>query len=300
VKFSIVFENSGDEIPLNVVYNHELFEFFVHKVKEEQQNAFSDEGVLYQSVDEKLTHLHWAISKTNEVLYDIINQNFDQHHNLENYLDQKFLNKLHSDWVFSHNNQVNIDDLRFSNCASKSKLGNRLHNQYPDEIRILETAPAMEKIGYIYPFREVNMGIHRLESQFSNIEFKADKKWEVFENPFVDTMISNNDVVNFSFGYTYVGRQYYNKFKYFDTELKNPDHYNFETLEFAFQVNLNKTETIPFSQEFINWTKEKNIPMVAEQVPIANVENLDKNLFEYRKVLFRNSKENNKAKLVIN
>jgi hypothetical protein len=122
----------------------------------------------------------------------------------------------------------------------------------------------------------------------------------VFDNPFLDNMISNNDVVNFSFGYTYVGRQYYNKFKHFDSNLDCPDHYNYETLEFAFQLNFLKPETIPFSKESLNWATSQNIKLVAEQIPIANIINLENNLVEYRKMLYRNSRDNNRVKIVLN
>lgn len=299
MKFSMVFDNSGDEIPFKVVYNHELFEFFIDKVQKNKQNSFTDDKKLYKLVDKKITHLHWAISKTNEVIYDLIGKNFDQHTNLQNYLDQYFLNKTHSDWVFSHDNKVDIDELRYSANVDRAILGNKLHELYPDNVRKIDTAPAMEKLGYIYPFREINMGIHRLENSFSDIEFKSDLKWEVFENPFLDTMVSNNDSVNFSFGYTYVGRQYYNKFKFFDTDLEHPDHYNFEKLEYAFQMNLRQPETIPFSKEFVNWAQLKNIKCISEQIPIANISNLGNNIFEYRKILFRNSRDNNRAVLKI-
>ena len=213
MKFSLVFDNSGDSLPFEVKHNHELFEFFVDQANTHTQNSFSNDRELYNDLDKKITHLHWAISKTNEVLYDLVGKSFEQHTDLENYLDQRFLNKQHSDWVFSHRHDIDIDKLRFSSNLSQARLGNLLHELYPDEIRLIKTAPAMEKLGYIYPFREVNIGIHDLESSFVNMEFKADNKWEVFENPFRDTMISSNDIVNFSFGYTYVGRQYYNKFK---------------------------------------------------------------------------------------
>lgn len=300
MKFSLVFDNSGDILPFEVVQNHELFEFFVDKSNQQSQNSFSDDRELYKDLDKKITHLHWAISKTNEVLYDLVGETFQQHNNLENYLDQSFLNKLHSDWVFSHNHNIDIDQLRFSELLAQAKLGSRLHEMYPDEIRSIKTAPAMEKLGYIYPYREVNMGTHRLEASFKNLEFKSPGKWDVFNNPFVDSIITNNDIVNFSFGYTYVGRQYYNKFRFFDTELENPDHYNYETLEFAFQLSLSKPETIPFSKEALHWAESHNIKLVAEQIPIANLIDIDSKLFDYRQILYRNSRDGNSAIIILN
>ena len=139
-----------------------------------------------------------------------------------------------------------------------------------------------------------------MESFFAdNTEFKADTKWQVVENPFIASMVSNNDVVNFSFGYTYVGRQYYNKWKYFDTELECTDHYNYETLEWAFQVNLDRPETVSYSPEFEAWRLAQNVPSVTTQLPIANAIDLEKNLHHYRSILYKNSQQNNRAKLVI-
>jgi hypothetical protein len=299
MKFLLVFDNSGDTLPFEVKYNHKLFEFFVEQTNKNNQNLFSDDQELYKSLDKKITHLHWAISKTNEVLYDLVGKSFKQHTDLINYLDQKFLNILHSDWVFSHQHSVDIDKLRFSSNLDQARIGNQLHDMYSDDIRFPYLAPVLEKVGYIYPYREINMGVHRLEHNFSKLEFKADNKWDVIDNPLLDTLVTNNDIVNFSFNYTYVGRQYYNKFKFFDTNLECPDHYNYETLEFAFQINLSMPETIPFSKESIQWANSQNIKLVAEQIPIANIVDLENNLFEYRKVLYRNSRDNNRARIIL-
>jgi hypothetical protein len=301
MKFSLVFDNSGDTLPFNVVYNHELLAFFVEKANAAEQNSFFNDQVLFKQLDQKLTHLHWALSKTNEVLYDLIKRSFRQQDILQNYFDQDFLNAIHCEWVHSQKFTVDIDALRHSLVSSQAKIGNILHNMYPDEIRVIKVAEALEKLGYIYPYEEVNMGVHRLESSFikSNLEFKADQKWNVFDNPFVDTVISNNDVVNFSFGYTYVGRQYYDKFANFDTNLQYNDHYNYEQLEFAFQLNLAKPQTIPYSSEFVEWANNHNIKPMTTQLPIANLANIDSNLFEYRKILYRNSRDNNRARIVL-
>jgi len=299
MKFSLVFDKSGDTLPFEVVYNHELFEFFVDQTNKKSQNSFTNDQELYKTLDKKITHLHWAISKTNEVLYDLVSKSFKQHTDLENYLDQQFLNKLHSDWVFSHYHDIIVNDLRFSSIVSRARLGNILHDLFPDSEQVIKTAPAMDKLGYIYPYREVNLGVHRLESSFTQLEFKADEKWQVFNNPFRNTMISNNDKVNFSFGYTYVGRQYYNKFRFFDTKLECPDHFNYENLEFAFQLDLHMPETIPFSKEAQTWASGHGVKLVAEQIPIANIVDLENKLFEYRKMLYRNSRDNNRAQIIL-
>jgi hypothetical protein len=83
MKFSLVFENTGDIIPFEVVHNHELFEFFVQQSINENQNCFSDNQLVAQKVSKGLTDLHWALSNTNEVLWDLVGIKFPQSDNLE-------------------------------------------------------------------------------------------------------------------------------------------------------------------------------------------------------------------------
>ena len=301
MRFQLVFENTGDFIPFEVVHNGKLMQYFVEKVNTDSQNSFSNDRKLASDIEPKITHLHWAISKSNEVMHSLTNTLFEQKNNLDDYLDQNFLNKLHYDWVFSQQHTVNIDDFRFNANTNKARLGNILHEKYPDKIRQIRLAEALTKLGYIYPYEEVNLGVHGLEGSFvqSNLEFSAEKKWEVFANPFIDTIVSNNDIVNFSFGYTYVGRQYYDKFINFDDNLMYNDHYNYENLEFSFQLNLSKPQTIPYSKEFLDWSDKQSVKLVTTQIPIGNIPNLATNLFEYRKMLYRNSRDNNRASIIL-
>lgn len=300
MKFNLIFDNTNDIIPFEVTHNHNLFEWFVDRANQTENNSFGEEGVVYSNCDRLLTQLHWSLSKTNEVLWSLYNSTFPQSTLLTDYLDQKFLNRQHELWVKSQYHNIDIDQLRVDHHIDRNRLGNLLHELYPDNVRVIKLAEAMIKLGYIYPYEEVNLTVHRLESFFaSDIEFKADSKWEVVKNPFIESVESNNDVVNFRFGYTYVGRQYYNKWKYFDTNLDCLDHYNYETLEWAFQLNLDRPETIQYSPEFLQWCKQHNVPAMTTQLPIANVIDLDKNLHYYRTVLYKNSQQKNKAKLKI-
>ena len=301
MKFSLVFENTGDSIPFEVVYNHELFDFFVEKLISNDQNRFSDQQKIVQQVSKGLTDLHWALSNTNEVLYDLVGINFSQSDNLETYLDQSLLNRIHAEWVFSQKHKIQVHELRFSQNSNTARLGEQLHDQFSDEISETRLAVAMQHLGRILPYEDVNMAVHRLESIFTDhIEFNADSKWEVFDNPFRKTsMVSNPDRMNFTFGYTYVGRQLYNKFEYFDMNLDCKDHYNYETLEYSFNLNLQQPETVAFSPEFLAWCARHDRRPMANQVPIANMIDLDKHLTEYRKILYNNSQADNSASIIL-
>lgn len=283
MRFSLNFNNSGDCIKFETVANEDLLEFFINKADLHGHNSFTDDRSIQKELDRLLTECHWALSKTNEVLYDLYGKNFPQQDLLLEYLDQKHLNRQHALWVKSQQHEINIDQLRRSENSAQSCLGEKLHDLYPDHIRKITLAEAMIKLGYIFPYEEVNLTVHRLENFFARkIEFRADAKWEVFDNPYHDSMISTNDVVNLCFGYTYVGRQYYDKWQYFDTDLECDDHYNYEKLEWAFQINLDRPQTIPYSPEFLSWCELKGVRPITTQLPIANIVDLEKNLSYYK------------------
>lgn len=303
MKFTMIFENSGDEIPFEVCHNQDLISWFIHKANTEQCNCFQNNDDLSREVDQRLNEINWSVSRTNEIYWILTNENFPQYNNLLDYLDQKVLNRQHDLWVKSQRHCIDIDLLRFSTDRRKAEIGARLHDLYPDHMRQIRMAPVMQKLGYIYPYEEVNMTVHRLEQVFSsNREYSAANKWADlgFDNPFVDSMISNQDRVNFSFGYTFVGRQFYNKWQYWDTELEFTDHYNYEQLEWSFQLNLDRPETRPWSPEFLQWTQKAGIRPISTQLPIANVIDLENKLTQYRQIMYNNDKQKNAARLILN
>jgi hypothetical protein len=301
MNLNLVFENSNDCIPLTVISNSNILEYFISKANDKGCNSFSDRQTISNTSDKLLNQLHTALTLSNSIMPSLCNSRFPENTDLVEYLDQQFLNKQHEQWVLSQNHIIDIDLLRFSQDKQVSEIGWKLHDMLPDSIRKLRLAEVMQKLGFIFPYEEVNLTVHRLETFFSRaIEFQSDAKWEVFDNPFVDSMVSNNDVVNFSFGYTYVGRQNYNKWQYWDTNLECVDHYNYETLEYAFQLNLDRPQTIPYSKEFISWCEQTGVKPIACQLPIANIVDLEKNLKYYRTMLYKNSRAGNQVTLTIN
>jgi hypothetical protein len=302
MNFNIVFQNTNDVIPFRVIYNHDLMVWFINKANQENCNRFFNNDGLDREIDQRLSDINSALSKTNEIYWILSGENFPQNTNLEDYLDQRFLNRQHALWVESQRKIIDIDQMRYSENVDRAKIGAQLHDLYPDEIRKVRLAPIMQKLGYIYPYEEVNQTVHRLENIFSkNREYSSHNKWADmgFDNPFLDKIVSNLDTVNFSFGYTYVGRQFYNKWQYWDSDLEFADHYNYEKLEWSFQLNLDRPQTRPWSQEFLDWTRYSGAKLIAPQLPIANVIDLERNLTKYRKILYNNARQNNQASLII-
>lgn len=300
MKFSIVFDGSNDSIDFDVLYNGDLLIYMVEQANNERCNSYSDDGVLSKAVTRCINDINNSVSLSNSILSQLGIDHFPVRNDLLDYLDQRTLNALHTQWVQSQDLLFDIDKLRFSDILQQSQLGWRLHDLYPDNIRSVKLAEVMTKLGYLAPYEDVNMSVHRLEMYLAKkIEYKSANKWAVFENPFKDTMISNNDSVTFSFGYTYVGRQLYNKWQYWDTELEFNDHYNYETLEHAFQISLDRPQTIPYSKEFLEWCNQHNVHPVTTQIPIANAVDIERNLTYYRTILYKNSLAGNSVRIII-
>ena len=64
-------------------------------------------------------------------------------------------------------------------------------------------------------------------------------------------------------------------------------------------ISVDKKLCIAFSPEFLAWCHRHNRRPMANQIPIANVIDLDKHLTEYRKMLYNNSQANNSASIIL-
>jgi hypothetical protein len=144
MKLQLVFENSGDYLEFDVVQNHELLSFFVQQSNAKEYNRFRNNDGLKENVTTALTEIDSAVRTTNEVLRLLTGKPFDNYDDLTEYLNQRVLNKQHSDWCNSQSVLCNIDTLRFNEDSTIADIGNRLHDLYPDEIRDVLVAPLMK------------------------------------------------------------------------------------------------------------------------------------------------------------
>jgi hypothetical protein len=296
MNFSLVFQGSNDSIPFEVFENQTLFEFFLDNLNTTGKNYFFTNQLLSQILDSKLARISECLSTVNPVLSVLADQNFTIP---ANYFEQKWLSSTHATWVTSQDVVVDIDKLRFSNDIETAKIGKILHNLYPDEIRKIKLAEACAKLDIIDQYEDINIMIHHIENAFEtkNIEFSSPGRYNIIDNPYKDSIVTDNGHSNFSFAYTYLGRQMYDRFTTFEDKLELQDHFNFDKLEYTFNLNLQKSERIPFSPEFLSWCKERNVRPMGMCVPIANIVDLDKNLLEYRTILYKNIKQHNAASL---
>ena len=80
MKFSLVFDQSGDSIEFNVINNHEIFEYFVTQSVKNTCNSFSDDSVIGDTVTKLLNELHNSLSLTNTLSQKLCGIKFHENH----------------------------------------------------------------------------------------------------------------------------------------------------------------------------------------------------------------------------
>ena len=80
----------------------------------------------------------------------------------------------------------------------------------------------------------------------------------------------------------------YNKFINFDEELKYPDENTFNELLGIIDIKLWRTETVPYSQQYVDWCRRHNRVPVGDRLNIGYLPDIDKKLNDYRRWLLGN------------
>lgn len=294
MKFYLTFNNTNDTIPFETTQNEEFFTWFLNKANTDQKNNFNIDNKWVNQLSNELITLDSNIKKINPLIKSLTGIDFEVKTDLSDYLDQQFLNKLHCDWVKSQEYIIDIDNLR----KTGNTHGSQLRDMYPDSIRQIRLAEALTKFVFCDVYEDINMSIHRTEHLFGNfINFNySNDRYQIFTNEKWSKTTFTNDKTHLCFAYTYLGRQTYNKWEYFDTNLENDDFYNYETLEWSFDIGLYRAETQSFSKEFLEWCSNKNLKPIS-RISIANIPDLQNHLHFYRKMLYNNGKAGNSASL---
>ena len=287
MNFSLVFQNSGDLIPFRTISNQsaELLTYYVENLNDLNLNKFS--SPVGSKIEHGINKLHSVIVECNKFSYELLDQFIDTHP-LEEYLDQRNLNKLHADWANWQTVGYNILEKRKRYNSQQSEL---IHSMYPDDIPEPTLASVMSNLGFLKIYDSINPDIHSLESLVSNIKFSVGE-WIKFPNPFSKSMLTN-DICNFRLSFNHLGRTLYNKFRFFDQNLEFDDENSYNELLGFVDVNLVNPQTIPLSNEYVVWCNQHTRVPIGDHLNIGNIPNLLENLTNYRKIIFRNTLQNN-------
>lgn len=294
MKFSIVFDNSGDSIPFDAL-NPEVVEYYVDQLESCKLNSFwTHDSICTTELDHKINELDCGLKESNIWLDELFDQKFNTF-DYEDYLDQDNLNNLHNAWVRLQSCRYDIDQKRKQ--SGFVGIQEQLHDMYPDDERFPLLGDVVNKIGKSGTFHRLNAQlIHGIESSFNKIVFKCFDSWIEFDNPFPKNII-NNDSCNLFLPFHHLGRSQYNKFVNFDFDLAYEDENTFNEIIGFVGLNLTPPQTTNYSKEYVNWCKQHNRETSGELIPLGNIPDLVTNLKKYRIIVFRNTTAGNKFRI---
>jgi hypothetical protein len=287
MNFYIIFESTGDCIPFETISQHtaDVLVHYVDQLQKSDLNRFGVIGDFGKKCQQNLQGLDNTLKKCNEFIYELLDEYLETA-DLENYLDQKLLNKLHADWVHSQNKVYDIDKKR---QLYQSVQSEQIHNMFPDELRFPIVATILDKIKCTDVYNKINLYVHSIENSFNQITCQAlGTPWFETPNLFDKDLITNNHA-NFALSFNHLGRTLYDKFTSYDSELQFKDENNYDQLLGFVDIKLIRPQTIPFSKEFDAWAKSNQKKPIGQFFNIGNIVDLEKNLFDYRKVIYRNT-----------
>lgn len=295
MKFSLIFDNSGDELVFDCL-NPDVLDYYLDNLTVTNMNHFfiCDKS-LGQNIQKNLTELHQALVSANRWLPILANQLFPTYDNLEDYLDQRALNLLHMLWVKSQTIVYDIQGKRKE--KGYTGLVEEIHDLFPDHITSAPLGTVISQLGKLQEYRKINDPlIHRLEEKFDSLRFSCvnhnNDEWVEFPNPF-SRDLATFDRCNFSLAFDNLGRYSHNKWKYFDDDLEFDDENSFDQLLSCVTLSLERPEKIKFSPEYMKWCQEKNRVPCGLHIPLGNIPDLHKNIKKYRIMIFKNISNDN-------
>jgi len=298
MKFSIVYNKSGDTIPFVALGpgTFEMLEYYVQNLDDKSLNTFKTSAE--SDLAAKCKELRDCITDVNSFIYPFIETEITELHNNEDCLDQYVLNKLHADWVNSQSLEYNFIDKkeRYSN----SDLVTEVCKLFPDDIPVAPVSSVLSRLGLDKRYGKLNQDVHNVEVLFNRINYQAaDTDWIQIDNPF-SKALATNDICHFNIKFNHLGRPLCGKFETFDMNLEHNDENSFNELLGYVTISLKQPETIPFSKEYIAWCNEHDKIPSSRNIGIGNVVDIQDNLTKYRKVMYRNINDANTFSIVIN
>lgn len=294
MKFSIVFDNSGDSLVFDALSleTYGIIEYYVDQLELNHSNKFTS---TQKQIQQPVLAFDQAIKKSNS-LVGVFTETPVPVKSFEEYLDQSFLNQVHADWVRSQDKIYSIQDRSQSADESVRLLTAQLHEQFSQDSIYLRDV--LDKLDLVEVYSDINIKLHALERLLTCIKFTTDK-WIEFDNPF-DKHFLTNSVCNFRISFNHLGRTLYNKWQSFDTALEYNDENSFDQLLGFVDIRLARPQTIGFSAEYTEWCRQKNRVPIGEFLNIGNILDLDKKLNECRIVLYRNIHSGNSFSIKLN
>lgn len=298
MKFYLVFEQSGDNIPF-VSENSDLLEYYINFINHEKINKFSPIHNLAEDFITELQNIQDVLLQYNKTESSEFTGKFSVVNNLEDFLNQEYLNAIHYQWVHSNHREYTFSTIKELNVNNKYQL---LVDQLPDNDDNIPASEIVYKYNTQELYFDINQAIHSVESLFKNIQYQgdynADWNWKEIKNIFPKKYTSNC-TSNLKISFNHCGRTLYDKFLNQSGTVFYDDENTYNQLLGFLSLSLHPVETIHYSQEYLDWCSNIKREPGGDNLNIGYIPNLPDHLTEYRKIIYRNTLSQNKFQLVI-
>lgn len=252
----LIWETSGDEIVFKVTFP-DLFEYYLDQLKQKNFNKFFCRKKNFpNNLVLALQHSIQNVEQLKNKLPFIID---DWSGDL---LDQDYLNKLHRDWV-------------------KTGIA---HTKIVSLLRIIKNADV--------DYRNINLYIHELENSFEYEFVNYNQDPFQVENIFGKQTTGFN-VDNLMLGFDNLGRSTWEKFRNWDDNIVDTDTNDYQILSGIIEFSLCRPLVQQPPLNYIEWCQHHNVEVTGASISLGNIIDLDKNLTDTRKILIRNTDEQN-------
>jgi hypothetical protein len=294
MQIKLVFEKSGDELIFDPI-NYEVAEYYIDNLNQSNNNNFATQYPIGQRISRNISSLQESIGAANKFIHLLTGTEIPSY-TADDILNQQILNRLHAVWVNYNDIEYNIQEHRNSIDPDIKELAERLHHMLPDEIPIISLGTALDKLGLANTYNQINLMLHTLEETFNTISFRTDN-WFSISNPFLKSILSN-DVCNLRLSFNHLGRTLYNKYIHFDNKLECNDENSYDQLLGFVSIHLQRPQTIELSKEYTAWCRTRDINPTGDFLNIGNLPDIDTRLTEYRQLIYRNTRQNNRLTLI--
>lgn len=284
--FYIVFENSNDFIKFKSIH-HDLVLEYIDFINSNCANKFKIQNK--KNISSCISNLKNSIVNFNKTIISDLFPNFPVPELDEDFLNQDYLNKIHAHWVNSQHKLYSIDDLKQSEHFYKLDY---LFQHINDDIIVLPLSTIIHKFNLEDEHSLINQNVHNLESKFKLFKFKGDfNGW--ISRPNLYKNYTSDSIANFKIAFNHCGRTLRNKFINYDVNLEHRDENTYDQLLGFVELSLNPPETIQYSTEYLSWCSKNNVLPSGDYLNLGNIVDLEKNLFNCRKILYKNLANDN-------
>jgi hypothetical protein len=245
----LVWSSTGDTIELNPI-NHDVYNYFVDQLNKNNLNHYAMSDLGFLSLSHELQTNFVLVQKLFRTRLN--SSAFDFEFDASN---QEHLNSLHRRWV-------------------------KVHQDFPYIAKLFDTQiPGV--------LNSINKLIHAIEDLTQAVEIDSPDTTKVIPNPF-GTSILKYGIFNLSIAFNNLGRTSYNKWLNGDTA-QDTDTNNFSEFYTTIRLKTLPPTEQPAPEEYQEWCQVYGIPFVGNQMPLANFDKVDKNLLQYKQIIYKNS-----------